>query len=351
MKPKKLLVAPLFLALSLSLASCSVGEGSSDSGLAGVAQSEDMASRGGGTTSKTVTGYEAAPAQTDKPGETPAQTQKYVIKTANLSVRVEDIEKKLDEARKIISAHKGEVSYSTSRIKDREMTASNYGGFPNQDRSIMPPEYPYPDYAVGDYALLNLEVPADNLEPLLLDLRKMGKVVVDSTSAQDATLEVLGLDAQIQSVSKSLEGLEKLLATAKNVDETLRVEQAITQRRGELASLQAQQNSLKQQAAKSSVSLQLVTDKAVKLTPGEKNWFQTTWDKISSASSDVVALLILGLLFFAPVIALVLLAVKFARRFLRPSTPERERTTDVPAEKPTPPVKETEVLTEERHSE
>lgn len=318
---RSLVIAPLIIALSLPLAGCGQVFTTDDAGMANSspAQTTPRPAMGG------VQGFEgadgakaqadpAAPAQA--PSQLPAQ-DKYVIKTASLSLQVEDVEGKLEAARKVIAAHKGEVSFSSSRVRDREVTSSSSLSSPSMNREpgIMPPDY-YPPYVVGDYAMVQLEVPAEELEALLKDLRTVGKVVTDTTTAQDATLEVLGLDAQIASTSKSLEGLEKLLLTAKSVDETLKVEQAITARRSELAGLQAQQNSLKTRAAKSSVTLQLLTDKGVTVDPGEKNWFEKTWDKISGTSSDVVALLALVVLFFAPLILLIMLAINLFRRFL-----------------------------------
>ena len=252
--------------------------------------------------------------------------EKYIIKTATLSVQARDIDGKLTEARKIVASHKGEVVYSTSRIKNQEVSSSAIR--PGQGAAVYEPDY-YPGSIVGDYALINLTVPVEDLDPLLTDLRKLGKVIVDTTSSQDATLDVLGLDAQITSTSKSLEGLEKLLTSAKSVDETLKVEQAITQRRAALASLKAQQSSLKQQASRSSVTLQIVTDKASKLTPAEQNWLQRTWEKISDSSSSVVALLVLAVLFFGPLFLVAMACRALWKAIFR----KRKVTADEPYEK------------------
>lgn len=223
--------------------------------------------------------------------EIPTQTMgEYIIREANLSIEVKDIESKVDEARKVIKDGNGQVTYASSRVKDRETISANYG----EDG-----RYPY--YPVeGDYAVFHVEVPVAELDALVESLRGVGKVISDSTSSSNVTLEVTGLDAEIASGVKSLERLEALLEDAKTVEEVLRVEDTLQQRRGQLESLKAQSEMLKNRAATSTVVVSLVTPKAAQVITGEVGWFQETWDKVSSGLSGSVALVIVSLSVLIP---------------------------------------------------
>lgn len=291
----KRLTVPLFLAVGLVLSACSAG-GGSDAG--------DLASPDYGVTSMDEDSGEAARSfSQERVGaeDSPPESTEYVIKTASVTLQVEDVEEKLTEVRGVVDEYDGDVEYSETRIRDRQMTASSTSNYQGDYR------YPSPVTPVGDYAYLTLSVPVDKLDPFLDDVRELGDVVTDSTAEEDVTLNVLGLDAQIESETASLTRLEELLNRANSVDEVLQVEREIQNRKNNIASMNAQVNSLKNRASESTVTVQLVTDKAVELSPEEMNWFERTWDKISDGSSDTVAYSVIIVIFLIPLLGLLFL--------------------------------------------
>lgn len=290
---------PLIVAISFLLSACSTGGLSSDDSSGGDYGAEysaqaDLAGESSGLAADSV-------ARNNGEDVESADSVEYVIKTASVTLQVEDVEVKLDEVRGVAKDHSGNIEYSETRIRDREMRASSLSRHGDY--------YPIPVEPVGDYAYLTLSVPVENLDPFLADVRALGSVVTDSTAENDVTLDVLGLEAQIDSETASLTRLEELLNRANSVDDVLSVEREIQNRKNNISSMLAQMNSLKNRAAESTVTVQLVTDKAVELSPEEMNWFEKTWDKIADGSSDTVAYSLIIVIFLLPLLGL-LFAVK-----------------------------------------
>lgn len=293
MKTFRRTAVPLILAVGLLLGGCSSGGSTTSSPHVGA--DYDMSAPQGEMSADVMTDYDSSARGSDD--SSVSAEPEYLIKTASVTLQVESIEDKLDDVRTVVGSHDGNVQYSETRIRDREVVASSqgYGG---------DYRYPTPVTPIGDYAYLTISVPVEKLDPLLEEVRNLGEVVTDSTAQEDVTLNVLGLDARIESEVASLERLEQLLNRANSIDEVLQVERELQTRRNNIASMNAQVNSLKNRAAESTVTVQLVTDKAVELSPEEMNWFERTWDKISDGSSDTVAYSIIIVLFLVPILGL-----------------------------------------------
>lgn len=245
-------------------------------------------------------GVEGRAYSQEGPGDTavaedPASEEKAIIKRANLSLEVEDVEDKLAEVLTKTRGHGGEVTYYNSKVRGRELSVNSTSG-----NAYQPPIDVY-NPIVGDYAFITLEVPADHLEVLLADLKKVGKVVIDNLSTDDVTLEVNGLQARIESQTESLETIEGLLEEATSIDDVIKIENTIASRRSELASLQAQLNSLNKQVAKSSVTVQLVTEVANEPTREERGWWGNLWHDVQEGVGTTFAGMIVLLASIAPI--------------------------------------------------
>jgi hypothetical protein len=238
---------------------------------------------------------------------------RLIVKTASVGLQVDDVAGKTTAAKDLISKYDGSVLYSNTRIRNQVMTLDSKGVSP----AIGSPDYnggnyyyPISNPVAGDYAYVSFTVPSEKLEEFLKDVKELGKLVTDSTSTVEVTSDVMSLEAQILSEKQSLDQLESLLKRATTVDEVLQVETALQQRKANIAGLEAQLSSLKERTSEASVTLQLVTEVANKLTPDEMNWWQVTWEKITTGVSTALALSVIGFAFLFP-FALVFFGIRY----------------------------------------
>ncbi|MFM9878243.1 MAG: DUF4349 domain-containing protein [Rhodoglobus sp.] len=115
----------------------------------------------------------------------------------------------------------------------------------------------------GGSATLTLRIPSKDLTATLDKLKKLGEVQEVSLSAADVTMESQDLDARITSMRASIDRLTALLAGATDTDSLIALETAISDRQGQLESMEAQQRFLADQVSMSTVTLNLVTEQIV----------------------------------------------------------------------------------------
>ena len=115
----------------------------------------------------------------------------------------------------------------------------------------------------GGSATLTLRIPSKDLTATLDKLKKLGDVQEVSLSATDVTMESQDLDARITSMRASIDRLTALLAGATDTDSLIALETAISDRQGQLESMEAQQRFLADQVSMSTVTQNLVTEQVV----------------------------------------------------------------------------------------
>jgi hypothetical protein len=163
------------------------------------------------------------------PGE-----DRTIIKTANLSLVVDDVRQTVDQVNSLVKTHNGLV------------VSSNIAESQYQDG--------------GAKAYLSLRVPVTQLEDTLTQLRKLAiKVTQDSMNADDRTKQKVDLEARIKNLKASEEQLMTIMRQAKNVQETLEVQQQLTNVRGQIEVMNAQLENVTNDAAMSSISLTIST--------------------------------------------------------------------------------------------
>ena len=82
-------------------------------------------------------------------------------------------------------------------------------------------------------------------------------MVHSSSSGKDVTTEVIDVQQRLRTLRISLHDLNSFQRQAANIDQLLRFESAITQRRGEYQSLKAQRNHLVNETSMSTISLDI----------------------------------------------------------------------------------------------
>ena len=159
-------------------------------------------------------------------------SDRAVIKTSSLSLRVDDVEKSIEKVTEIVDQFKG-------RIDDSSLYKN-----PGTDDSLS--------------ANLTIRVPNSELENSIEKLKTLGDVENSSISASDVTMQKVDLEARISSLESSISKFRELLASATNVTDLISAESALAERQAELDSLNAQLKYLSQQVDMSVIYLSLL---------------------------------------------------------------------------------------------
>ena len=109
-------------------------------------------------------------------------------------------------------------------------------------------------------ATLTLRLPADSLTATLDKLKALGEVEEVALSSNDVTMETQDLDARIKALTASVDRLINLLATATDTEVLIQLETAISDRQGELESMQSQRRYLADQVSLSTITLNLISE-------------------------------------------------------------------------------------------
>lgn len=161
-----------------------------------------------------------------------------VIYTGSVTVRVADVNARAEEAIRLAEAAGGFVG------ADARSTDVNYANTP------------------FDKATITLRIPRDGFYDVLGKISALGKQESRKVDAQDVTEEVVDLDSRIASQRAQVESARKLLSQAKSLNDLVSLENELARRQAELASLEAKRDRLKDLAALSTLTVELVQDTA-----------------------------------------------------------------------------------------
>ena len=300
---RSLMIGTALLIASLSLAGCSAaGSGSSHnlSGGDGSAQSGALAPQGS-SGSKSDSG--------SKP-----EADRSIVVTGTMTVTAQ---KPLDAADKAVSIVEG----AGGRVDGRTENAAT-----DRDQGS---------------ATLVLRIPADKLTPTLDALKKLGRPDQVSINATDVTTQTQDLGARIDALQASITRLLQLESTATDTTNLIAIETAISDRQGELESLQAQQRGLNDQISMSTITLELRSDAAAPPIKPADFWtgLGAGWGAFVAfwAGTLVVLGVLLPWLVFLGLAALVaVLIVRFVRRRAARAAAPAQASATAPATPPGP---------------
>ncbi|GAA2518336.1 DUF4349 domain-containing protein [Streptomyces levis] len=224
-------LAALLLAAALALTGCSgagddaAGSKAADRGLAqdqGAAGAKEAAPGGTGSGSRATA-----------PVKLPAQ---HIIRTASLTVQVEDVPKALDEARTSTENAGGYIGDETTTrdAEDRERTR------------------------------VVLRVPAEKYDAVLSGLEGAGKLLDRSAKAEDVTDQVVDVESRITSQRASVARIRALMDRATKLGDVVTLEGELSTRQADLEALLARQKSLRDRTSLATITLTLTE------TPVEK---------------------------------------------------------------------------------
>ncbi len=163
----------------------------------------DVDAGGGGTGAATTTQIAPVPPVPGRPGQFPPK----IVRTANIDVQVE--------------------SFDTAWAKANAL-ATTYGGFVTSSQAGL------------QRGTITMRVPAAKLDRALADLRKLGKVVQSTTTAEDVSAQIVDIDARLRVLAAEEAQLLELLGKASGVSQVLEVRDRLNAVRQEIESLKAQ---------------------------------------------------------------------------------------------------------------
>jgi uncharacterized coiled-coil protein SlyX len=213
--PRTPILGAALLAAALLLAGCSAGAGSGESAGAPLAPE--------------VSGGDAV-VDGDNGGFAAEETARDVIVTGSMTVTTDDPIAASREAVRLVESVGGRVDGRT--------------------------EYAPANGDAGSASLI-LRIPADRLQAVLDDLAELGRADEISTSTSDVTVLVADLDSRIATQRGIIDRLNTMFARATTIDELITLETTIAQHQQTLEDLEAQQRSVDDQVALSTLSLYL----------------------------------------------------------------------------------------------
>jgi hypothetical protein len=274
-------------AVSLVAFSGCSGGGASETGASAAGGSADSADRGS-VTAKAPGARAAADALVGRIGSVgtaaaPAVEQKAVIRTGDVAITTDDPQHARDAVDDVLARLRGSV--------DDEQTTYDKQGLIRESQLV-------------------LRVPVSRFFRAMNDVEHLGTVVHSRSNAKDVTTEVIDVQQRLRTLRISLRDLNSFQRQATTIDQLLRFESAITQRRGEYQSLKAQRDHLVSQTSMSTISLDISVPAAAPAPPpgslddaGFVSGLKHGWNALSG--TVVVTLTALGaVLPFAVVVAL-----------------------------------------------
>ncbi len=226
---------------------------------------------------------------------TPPRSRPQLIKSAAMTLRVEQIEPTLKKVMQILRTQQGDLL-----------------GLQDQTPA---------EAAIQHTVSLQLRVPQERLETTLEELTPLGTVLARSLNAEDVSEQRVDLQARLRNLRKAEELVLKIMERSGSIKEVLEVSRELSTIRATIEQLDAQLNSLENRVAYSQIALSLET--AIATTPpalafGQQ--MQQTWGQAThSVGAFTTELLQLGLwlLVYSPYLAILAIAITLGWRRLR----------------------------------
>lgn len=215
------------------------------------------------------------------------ETNRKIIKNADLSVETKDFDKFISALDKKVDSFKG---YTDSYEEE------NYA---NKRASIV------------------IRIPAENLEKFLSGIEEIGTVQSKNISKSDVTDNYIDIESHIKALDTEEAALLKILANCQTVSETIEVQSRLSEVRAEAERYKSQKKSLDSKISYSTVTIDISEEERIVKTDGSfsaelKNKFSDSLYNIGSFFRNL-ALTVLGdilyILLFGAVIAVVIVII------------------------------------------
>jgi hypothetical protein len=244
-----------------------------------------------GRSNDKASGAEAKPAA--------AISQKpQLVKTAQLSLRLESIDKMMVKLRQIVQSKQGDI-YNFQ--DDRPQGSGEHR-----------------------QATLTLKVPSTVLDSTLAEISNLGRVESQGIKSEDVTQQLVDTDARLKNLRQQEDLTRKIMDRSGSIRDILAVSKELSSIREQIEQLDATVKNLRQQVAYSTINLKVEETRSA--TPTNDAFgvqVQETWKDSTHAAGSLATNLALGLLWllpFTPFIGMAVGGVYYVRRVRRRST-------------------------------
>ncbi|MFI8828499.1 DUF4349 domain-containing protein [Streptomyces sp. NPDC053431] len=243
---------------------------------------DDTAGDGKGGMSAAKPGYAGPEAASDGAADTasgagrttapkpksPLVDRQHVIRTAELTVEVEDAAKGAASARRVAENAGGHVeNETTERADDRHLSSR-----------------------------LVLRVPQERYDAVLAELAGAGKLVARKADAKDVTEQVVDVESRIATQRASVARVRALMDRATRLSDVVTLEGELSRRQADLESLLAQRSVLKDRTSMATITLYLTAPETTPAgegdeRPGFLDALSGGWDALVAAAAWVLVVL------------------------------------------------------------
>jgi hypothetical protein len=154
---------------------------------------------------------------------------------------------------------------------------------------------------------LVLRIPAKRFDDALVALRAIGVVQAQSITGKDVTAQYIDLKARLENAIGQRTVLRNLMAEATTIQETITVQNRLSQVELEVEQIQGQLNFIDDQVAEATVRVEMHEKDAAQLqqTSGVENpSLGSAWDRSIQGFLNVVSAVVIGLGYLLPLAAL-----------------------------------------------
>jgi Domain of unknown function (DUF4349) len=219
--------------------------------------------------------------QQSVPANVPKPQKPQLIKTAQVAIKLDSIDTAVTKIRETVQLKGGDIySFQDNRTADR-----------------------------GDHrkASLVLKVPMNELDKMLAEIAKLGKIQSQKLDSADVTQQIVDSDARLKNLRQQEDQTRKIMERAGSINDTLNVSQNLANIREQIEQIDAQVKNMRQQVAYSTINLELEELQAANPDGDpvglriQETWKNSTGNAAGLATN--IALTMLWLLPFTPLLA------------------------------------------------
>ena len=153
----------------------------------------------------------------------------------------------------------------------------------------------------------SLRIPAKRFDDAMVALRAIGVVQAQSITGKDVTAQYIDLKARLENAIGQRTVLRNLMAQATTIQETITVQNRLSQVELEVEQIQGQLNFIDDQVAEATVRVELHEEDAAQLqqtSEVENPSLGSAWDRSIQGFLNVVSAVVIGLGYLLPLAAL-----------------------------------------------
>jgi hypothetical protein len=207
--------------------------------------------------------------------QTPTPQTPQLVKTAELSLRLESIDKAMVQLRQIVRSKQGDIyNFQDDRL---------------------------PENGRNHQATLMLKVPSSALENTLAEIAQLGRLESQGIKSEDVSQQLVDTDARLKNLRQQEDLTRKIMDRSGSVKDILVVSQELAAIREQIERIAATVKNLRQQVAYSTINLRLEESQST-LPPTDAFGIQVqeTWKNSTHAAGSLATNLVLGILWLVP---------------------------------------------------